>query len=347
LIRFGKSAQDVLGFKKDFFDSNDKLRADLLRINQLYAAQPRRSRCKLCDKTLPDKVKFEKHGVGYLFCARCGHLNGAHEDTPEFCAAIYSDDDGRGYAKTYHSGDRDAYFKRVEQIYVPKAKFLIDALREDGADPEKARYADLGAGSGYFVAALKASGLQHVTGYEVSAAQVDLAAHMLAGRFVEQHELDALEGLVQGLQSDVVSMIGVLEHVRHPRNILMKLKANLNVKYLYISVPLFSISPFLEMAFPEVMPRHLVAAHTHLFTDSSLGWMAEEYGMTRIAEWWFGADIMDLFRSVAVTLDKSPTAREMNGLWHDTFAPLLDELQLVIDKRKQSSEVHALFRFER
>jgi len=346
VIRFGKSAQDVLGFKKDFFDSNDRLRDDLLRINSLYAAQPRRTRCKLCDQTLPEKRQFQSNGVAYLFCSRCGHLNGAHEDTEEFCAAIYSDDQGRDYAKTYHSADREAYFKRVEQIYVPKAKFLIDALREDGTDPVKAYYADLGAGSGYFVAALKACGLQHVTGYEVSAAQVELAAHMLSGRFVQQHELDALGSVVQGLQSNVVSMIGVLEHVRHPRDILAKLKANPNVKYLYISVPLFSISPFLEMAFPHVMPRHLAAAHTHLFTDSSLKWMAGEYGMTRIAEWWFGADIMDLFRSVAVTLDKSPPTREMNGLWHETFAPLLDELQLVIDKRKQSSEVHALFRFE-
>jgi hypothetical protein len=347
VIRFGKSAQDVLGFKQDFFTSNDCLRDNLLRINRLYEAQPRRTRCKLCDGDLAGKSRFKSGGVEYIICSRCGHLNGAHEDSDEFCAAVYSDDDGRDYAKTYHSTGRDDYFRRVEQIYTPKAKFLIEALREEGIDAFQASYADLGAGSGYFVAALQACGLRKVEGHEVSTAQVELAADMLSGRFVQHHELDALDAVIKELRSGVVSMIGVLEHVRYPRDVLSRLKTNPNVKYLYLSVPLFSISPYLEMVFPGVMPRHLAAAHTHLFTDSSLQWMAGEFGMTRVAEWWFGADVMDLFRSIAIMLEKSDETRLMTGLWQKTFAPLLDELQLVIDRRKQSSEVHALFRFDR
>ena len=347
MIRFGKSAQDILGFKKDFFESNDRIRDDLLRINKLYAKQPRRFLCKLCTHKLPATPKFKAHEVEYLVCSRCGHLNGAYEDTAEFCNAVYAEESGSKYARTYHSDDRDAYFQRIEQIYTPKAKFMIDALREQGMNPKELSYADLGAGSGYFVGALRGSDLDRVIGYEVSQAQVDLASHMLAGRFVEQHALDDLDAIIQGLKCEVVSMVGVLEHVRHPREVLARLSENKNVKFLYISVPLFSTSVFIEMVFPMVMPRHLAAAHTHLFTESSLNWMAGEFKMHRVAEWWFGTDIMDLFRSMTVMLQKSPQTREVAAEWQALFAPLLDDLQIVLDKRKLSSEVHALFRFQR
>lgn len=347
MIRYGKSAQDILGFKQDFFESNDRLRDDLLKINRRYAEQPRRILCKLCTEKLPDQPKFTKHEVKYFICTRCGHLNGAYEDTKEFCSALYADDSGRDYAKTYSSSDKDIYFKRVEQIYVPKAKFLAEALREQGAEPNRLTYTDLGAGSGYFVAALRGIGLDQVTGYEVSESQVDLATKMLSGRHVVRHELDALDAIIQGINSDVVSMIGVLEHVTNPREVLERLCANKGVEYVYISVPLFSTSVFIEMAFPDVMPRHLAAAHTHLFTESSLRWMANEYKMDRVSEWWFGTDIVDLFRSMTVMLQKSSQTHDVATDWQSMFAPLLDEMQIVLDKRKMSSEIHALFKLKR
>lgn len=51
LIRYGKN--NILNLKADFFDQNDILREDLLRINSIYAAQPPRILCKICDAFLP------------------------------------------------------------------------------------------------------------------------------------------------------------------------------------------------------------------------------------------------------------------------------------------------------
>ncbi len=56
---------------------------------------------------------------------------------------------------------------------------------------------------------------------------------------------------------------------------------------------------FIEQCFPEVMQRHLSGAHTHLFTASSLAYLCREFGMTSIAEWWFGTDIPDLVRAMS------------------------------------------------
>ncbi len=341
MLRFGKSVLDIIEIKKNYFTDNDRLRDEQLCINQLYAAQPQRRLCKLCAVFLKNSFDFVSHGVEYLFCSNCGHLNGRYEDTEQFCRAVYAEDDGRNYAKTYHSADRDAYFKRVKQIYAPKADFLWAAIDEQGYDPRAFKYVELGAGSGYFVAALRGKGVNAV-GYEVSRSQVELAAQMLEGPFVTHHEMNELNKLIDELDADVVTMIGVLEHVQRPRDVLDRLKRNPKIKYLYYAVPMFSPSVFVEMAFPKVMPRHLIAGHTHLFTEQSLRWMEREWQMARVAEWWFGTDVMDLFRSIAVTLEKSESMSGAVDHWRETLMPVLDDLQMVFDRRKMSSEIHAL-----
>ena len=122
---------------------------------------------------------------------------------------------------------------------------------------------------------------------------------------------------------------------------------NSNVRYLYISVPLFSPSVFFEMAFPGVFQRHLSGGHTHLFTERSIAWMCGEFGMTRVAEWWFGADMMDLFRAISVELCGGEGSGQSDALWREMFAPAIDDLQLALDKRRLASEVHMLLRFAR
>ena len=46
---------------------------------------------------------------------------------------MYVEDSGKDYAKNYDSSDRDAD-QRVQDIYLPKAEFLRDALTEKGID---------------------------------------------------------------------------------------------------------------------------------------------------------------------------------------------------------------------
>lgn len=340
IIRYGK--ENILGLKSGFFDGNDSLRENLRRINAVYAAQPLRGRCKICDAILPEDGGFTNHGVAYVICSRCGHLNGRHEDTNEFCNAIYSNDGGSDYGKNYTSVDRDAYQRRVQEVYVPKARFLGEALTAR-ALPADMHFADLGAGSGYFVSALQHCGYKNVVGYEVSASQVEFAQQMNPQVKMVAHELDEICSIASSVEADVVSLIGVLEHLREPRQVLNAICSNPNVRYLYISVPLFSPSVVFEAIFPEVMPRQLAGGHTHLFSEASLVHMANEFGLDSIGEWWFGADMMDLFRSIIVQLGKSQAAGSLQGFATDSFLPVIDELQLAMDKKHLSSEVHIVF----
>ena len=151
--------------------------------------------------------------------------------------------------------------------------------------------------------------------------------------------------LAASVDSDIVSLIGVLEHLQNPRDILDALKNNKNVRFLYISVPMFSPCVFFEMVFPVVMQRHLSNGHTHLYTEGSLQWMAKEFAMQQVAAWWFGTDMVDLFRCITVHLNKQIETKRMLADWTKMFAPLIDVMQAEMDKKHLSSEVHMLFKF--
>ncbi len=344
MIRFGKSSEALLQHKQAFFAENQSLLAEGLRISEIYTAQPRRKVCKVCLSEI-GPVVFTKQGIDYHICENCGHLNGSHEDTDDFCAALYTEDSGKNYAKNYSAADREAYHRRVEDIYLAKVEFLRDGLTGSGAEPNALRFSDFGAGSGYFVAAMRRLGWREAVGYEVSGTQVELANEMIGDEAVLRHKLDETMGLARETEADVISMIGVLEHLQKPREVLAAIQANENVRFLYISVPLFSPCVYFELIFPQVFQRQLTAGHTHLFTNSSLDWICSEFGMTRVAEWWFGTDMVDLLRSVSVELARQGDGDGMGERWLETFGPAIDDLQIALDRRKLSSEVHMLLEF--
>ncbi len=338
--RFGKKAAGILGVGQSFFAENEDALSQNRAQARLYTAQPRRTSCKICAAPLPSAAAFVKHEIPYAFCTRCGHLNGLHEDTPSFCAAIYADP---AYGHYYESKDAAAFQYRVDAVYVPKVRFLVDALRATNVDPLSLRYVDWGAGSGYFVSALLREGMRHATGYEVSPSQTAYANKMVPGDHCRQVRLEDTVSTLATVEAEVVSLIGVLEHLGEPRQALAALRANASVRYVFLCLPLFSFCVFLEMAFPHVYPRHLVCDHTHLFTKSSIAWMAREFGLQQRAEWWFGSDMLDLYRHVLITLEGNAETRSMAGAWSETMKPLIDPMQLVLDHQQVPSEVHLLF----
>lgn len=343
VVRFGKASGPLLLQKASFFQENEAFRANVERICEFYSKQPLRTVCKNCAHRLEGR-SFVKLSIRYIVCGTCGHLNGAHEDTDEFCRFVYTDNSGDSYAKTYSAADKEAYFSRVAAIYTPKAEFLCDVLRESGEQPQQLTFADMGAGSGYFVAALAASGLRNVTGYEVSEAQLRLARSMVEGAAFQQHLLAHARELAEKVEASVVCMIGVLEHLQDPRGTLSALQRNRHVNYLFISVPLFSFATYIEAVFPKVFHRQLGAGHTHLYSESSLSWMCREFRFESIGEWWFGTDMVDLLRHIQVSLAGRPETAELMASWRDLFIPLVDSMQLQMDQRRQSSEVHMVLK---
>ena len=140
---------------------------------------------------------------------------------------------------------------------------------------------------------------------------------------------------------NVLSMIGVLEHLTDPHKI-MSLFQKSKIKYLYISIPLFSLSTFIENSFSNIFPRQLSGGHTHLYTQKSLNFLSKKYKLKIIGEYWFGTDFPDLIRSLS-NMGNILNTKIYSDELYKKFSKFTDEFQAVLDKNKVCSEVHMVF----
>lgn len=341
--RYSKPLGQLLDFKQEFFQMNDLCLEELKIMASIYRDQPRRVACKNCEYQLNFTECFTNFGVEYTFCSRCGHCNGAHDDTDTFADYLYR---GNSYSRNYLSTDIEQYKSRVREIYLPKASFLKEALSEIGEAPNQLTLTDFGAGAGYFVSAAKECGFSYVTGYEVSETMVNFGSAMIrdgTGRDASliRHDLADIVRLIEVSDAEVVSFIGVLEHLQEPRTVLKTISQNKRIRFVFLSVPIFSPTVILESLFSEIMPRHLVGGHTHLYTERSIHFFCNEFGLKCISEWWFGLDIADFSRSILISLQKKNTHNQpLQTYWNEHFMLLIDKLQSVLDQAKLCSEVH-------
>jgi SAM-dependent methyltransferase len=334
--KYSKPSSFYLKTKKDFFSENDKLLARSLQQNQLYAAQPKRACCKLCRSLLPAATDFTSHGVSYSFCATCSHLNGTFDDTKSFIEKLYISDGGTEYSTSYIDKD---FVKRTTDIYSPKIDFLTNSIRG-----QQHRILDVGCGSGYFVYAALTGGLQ-ATGIDVNKTMVEFGNAQIS-RLTGESPLvyaneEGFHAAIVGSEAEVISAIGVIEHLRDPHRFFEAFSKS-KTRYLYYSVPMFSLSVVLENIFEAVFPRQLSGGHTHLFTERSIRKMHEIIGVTSIAEWRFGTDVMDLYRSLVVSLQRNNCSQNLTEYLATGFGSRVDDVQSILDKNHFCSEIHCI-----
>ena len=346
--KFSKSLGDIASIKQSFTDDNDALLANADKIRNSYVNQSLRGECKTCQSPIDrDAVDLVNHGVEYVICENCGHLNGVYDDSEDFCNQLYVGDGGSNYSRNY----LEDFSARVENIYLPKIDFLLSCLGEEqNIDIRDVTVSDFGCGGGHFVCAANKRGVK-AQGFDVSKDLIDLASnsfHELYGADCQNpfhmvnDETELLEQMISS-KSMVASFIGVLEHLRYPLRFFEAFKSS-QAKYLYLSVPLFSLSCIIENVFPSVFPRHLSSGHTHLYSHSSLNYILDKYSFREISSWHFGADVMDLCRSMLVSMIKNGCSERMLRVFQDDLFPseILDQMQNVIDKHFSASEVHML-----
>ncbi len=342
-IKYGKSFKDIFKIKQSFFIDNDRFLKRQKFVGKVYSRQPKRKKCKVCNYPLP-KESIISHNVKYTICKKCSHLNGLYQDTDKFCNIVYNKSAGQNYADRYFSKNLHLFNERKENIYKPKVEFLINSL---GTKSKKMKILDVGAGSGYLIASLIDHKFKDVLAIEPSIKQVNFFKKVLKKQkqnvnLIQKVDIEDTLEFVKQSNAKIISMIGVLEHLNYPRDMLSTIKKNKHIKYIYLSVPLFSFSVLIESCFPNIHNRHLGGSHTHLFTEKSLKKLLGSFGFTPMSEWWFGTDFMDLLRSIHVT-----NVKNKNGLFTKKISEiyeLIDDFQKIIDQKKLSSEVHIVFK---
>ncbi len=337
--KYGKKVGDILSIKKDFFQQNEKMLEMSRRQADALLIQKKRECCKICGSKIEGEPLYHSQRMNYYLCPVCGHLNSENEDTTDFQNRVYLED---SYENNYSEEDRERYENRLQAIYIPKAEFLIDSLKEDGLSTKDIKILDDGAGSGYFVGALKRLNVA-ATGIEISKAQVEFANRMNAEEILLAADSDSIPEMLKKTDANVVTFIGVLEHIVNLWEVLESVRSNENIKYIYLSVPMFSLSCVFEASHQHCYNRHAGGTHTHLFSESSLKYMADKMGFTELTAWKFGSDMMDLFRMLMVSLEQNG-----NSALKDHFAPgftkMIDDLQLVVDRNELASEIHLILK---
>lgn len=223
---------------------------------------------------------------------------------------------------------------------MPKADFMKECFEKEGIDYKKFKFLDVGAGSGFLTCALDRLGLD-VCGVEISKEQVDFGNRMIGKNLLNLLEEDGVTDRIKNATEDVLIFIGVFEHVLNLSEILEIITNNPNIKYVFFSVPVFPMSVMWEAITPDIYNRHLGNGHTHMFTLSSLNYVYEKYRWNVVGQWNFGTDMGDLFRTLYVKLKKDGN-EDLSEILKEVFLPVLDEMQLVIDKKGMFSQVHVL-----
>jgi hypothetical protein len=340
--KFGKSLIPYMQVKGNSFREDGDINERVKQLNVKYEEQPERIKCKNCDFEL-EGMDFERVGIGYVACNRCGHVNGLHDDSSEFSEFAYAGE-GDEYSQFYASYSEKEYNNRVSSIYSPKVDFLLDILKSCGEDVNELNFLDYGAGSGYMVSALLKSGLKHVAGVEVSKGQVKQANEVLGRNIIDTLELSESVGYIQQSSANIICMIGVLEHLQNPREILKAISENNNIKYFYVDFPLFSFSVYLETIFPDYFHRHLSADHTHVYTPESIEYLCKEFGFEIKGEWFFGADAFDMMRFFSLKLQDLGSSDRFTERFMGDYGKMIDDIQMAFDKNSLSSEVHSVLK---
>ena len=336
--KYSKPFGDLNTLKTSFFNNNDGMLDMADGMADVLLMQPKRTVCKICGAKL-GKPLYSSHRIGYIECPECGHLNSECEDTDDFASKVYVEDD---YSKNYSAADKESYIRRRDMIYIPKAEYLRDCLKHEGISPEDVTILDIGAGCGYFVSAVRQLGMT-ATGIDVSDSEVEYGNAMTDEPWLTHVGLTDSIDYIRKSSANVLTAIGVLEHLVHLDENIDAIRYNTNIKYLFASVPMFSFSSCFEVAFANGYNRHTGGTHTHLFTNESVAKMADRMGFEVAYEWRFGSDINDLYRFLMVSMQKNNN-EEFSRYFSDRFVPLMDDLQQILDKSDFSSELHFILR---
>lgn len=332
--KYSKNYSKYFNLKQDIFLNNDRHLQKCLKLNSFYINQAIRLNCKICDAKLNDSFDIKSHGVGYKVCDNCGHLNGEKEDSIEFINFMYISNDGKDYSENYID---DMFDLRTNEIYKPKLDFLINSI-----DKNSIRILDIGCGSGYFIAASLQNNI-YAKGIDLSNEQIKYGNKNLERLGLNKNlwKVDENEFYNEIINTDcnVISAIGVIEHLREPKIFIEAFKKS-KAKYLFYSVPMFSLSVLLENVFNNVYPRQLSGGHTHLFSEKSLNILHEKMGCKTIAEWRFGTDIMDLYRSLIISLKQNNCSDKILNIARNEFENKIDVIQNIFDEGHFCSEIH-------
>ena len=335
-IKFSKTFSSLFEFKKSFFENNNHLLKENSKLINLLKKQPIRIKCKICNSKFGKKIDFTSHDLNYKICKKCGHLNSEKNDSKKF-HDFYKNN--MSYSNFYMSS-KQLYEKRAKDIYSPKLNFLLGYFKK-----KPLNILDFGTGVGHFLKACENKKIK-AKGLEINPKMIKYGNTFLnKNKILKVENFDeSLQTILTNKHSNILSLIGVIEHLEKP-NKIFEIFNKSKIQYMFVSIPLFSMSVIIDILFQNIYPRQLAATHPHLYTYRSINYILKKNKLKICGEWWFGTEIFDLYKVLKMSLIKNKkNSLELLNIYDEVLKPEMDSLQNILDKKKKSSEVHLIIK---
>ena len=328
MVTLGKPI-DILSLKaavvQDFagqFEYHRETRMALFKSGELQEVDA----CPVCGASaVNSEFRASIYGGRYHQCSGCSHCFIIARLPEAALKAFYATD--RRYASTYV--DKQSLETRVQQVAVPKAKWVIEQFKAVyGREPKS--ILDIGAGGGHFVHALEQLGFE-AKGIEVSGVNIEFCRTNFG---FELEAVDFSEQWRAFPNFDIITFWGLIEHVPDPLSILTAAYNALRERQALVvaCVPHWDSFSTAVQTIPQFgVVRHLdPLGHLHVFTDGSLATAFEISGFAPVAAWYFGMDIYELFMQLTMLANDKLTG---------VSGKLIPTLQNAIDRGRLSDSM--------
>ena len=339
---YSKPLGDIAREQSERLRDDEALLQRQRTLSSMLAGRPQRTGCLLCGASPDNAEHFVHRGVPSMRCAACGHVQTA-VTPPE--GYPHNVEGGLSFGAIYPRLSPEDYHNRRQRIYTPKFEWIARVLAEElgysEEDVRAKRWADLGCGAGYFLAALHDAGIAHKAGCDADEHLVELAREFVPSAQTEVFSGDLGEA-VRRLRADVYTAFYVMEHIEEPQSVYRALGELPPGAVFVFSVPVYGFSCLLENVFDNNYARAFdTVVHTQVYTDRSIDYAMNTADMDIVAEWVFGQDAED-FRRVMLANLAGKLPASMLAEAHDRLSELLDPLQQCFDTLHMADQRHVL-----
>lgn len=223
--------------------------------------------CPVCHKK--QKLIFLYQKFYYYRCGNCQLVSAYPLPTPEMITTHYAGKFKKGNYEILHK-----YPRQYIQVYADFVKILYKRLHEsDGMTLKGKKILDIGCFTGDFLQLLQKEG-SNVYGLELQNDAVRIADKKLPGRILQA---DIMSYKFREEQYDIITLLGIVEHVIDPLSLLRK-SFQLLKKGGIIMIQTPNSSSLLARLAGKYWPPYSPVEHIHIFSKKGLRQALETCG---------------------------------------------------------------------
>lgn len=282
--------------------------------------------CPICSN---NNIKYIStvYNFEYFECINCKLAFVKNQPISEDIEKLYNESNYSSIANTIHF-DIELQKYKVNNITKPKVKWFMEET-----NTQNLKWLDIGCGAGDLIIAAKEFGFD-VCGIETNNAAKKFIKENynidVINEFINSENIDKFSG-----QTDVISLIGVLEHLKNPKEIILSIsQLQKTGQYILIEVPHYpSLAAYSQMLHPNLVNRVMVPPyHLYMFSINSLKSLLTEYEIT--SSWYFG---MDIYEYISTITTQNSTIE--NSDFIQTMYKFSNDFQKIIDENKLSDSI--------